>query len=193
MSYSSRARRNMLSVSAEADLLVALEIHHEDLEEPIRVVNDTVDLDVALWDEDEWREIKFVACPFDLSLPDDVDQQIPKATLTVDNIGRELTQWLEYSRGGKGAKVRILMAMRSYAGQGLWSYGPYADEAYMSADYATGQDSDGYNPWEFDMTLDMSGIKVDNLVVRAELGFQESFSQPAVKMRYDPRTAPGLW
>src|SRR5690625_6037672 len=93
MSYSPKAKRNMLAVSAEADLLVALEIHHEDLEEPIRVVNDTIDLDVALWDGDEWQEIKFIACPFDLSLPDDVDQQIPKATLTVDNICRELTQW----------------------------------------------------------------------------------------------------
>jgi len=177
MSYSSRARRNMLSVSAEADLLVALEIHHEDLEEPIRVVNDTVDLDVALWSGEEWEVIKFVACPFDLSLPDDVDQQIPKATLTVDNIGRELTQWLEYSRGGKGAKVRILMAMRTYI-----------EEVFTDR-----EGREGYSPWEFDMTLDMSGIKVDNLVVRAELGFQENFSQPAVKMRYDPRTAPGLW
>lgn len=170
--YSPLARRNLLATSAEADIVVALEIHHEDLEVPVRVVNDSQNLEVVINGDDGPETIEFIACPFDISLPDDVDQQMPRATLTVDNIGRELTQWLEYSRGGKGAKVRILQATRSDVGS---------------------IESPINNPWEFDMLLDMSGIKVDNLTVSAVLGFQEGFNQPAVKVRYDPKTAPGLW
>src|SRR5690606_8158686 len=131
-------------------------ITHPELEVPIRVVNDTVAITV--------QGHEFVACPFDITLPDDVDQQTPKAKLSVDNIGRELTQWLEYSRGGKGAKCRIMQVMRS-------------DPEVI----------------EYDMTLDMSGLSIDNMTVSAELGFQNTLMQPAVTMRFDPLTAPGMW
>lgn len=217
--YTPRARRNLLATSAEADLVIALEITHEDLEVPVRVVNDTQDLVITVAGDPYPEAITFVACPFDITLPDDVDQQIPRARLSVDNIGRELTQWLEYSRGGKGAKVRILQATRSDV-EPTWSYGPYADvdldygpyvpyadveymgtdyandltssDPYMSTDYAYGPAPEEH-PWEADMTLDMSSIKIDNISVSADLGVQDMFRRPAVSMRFDPKTAPGVF
>lgn len=156
MTYSPKARRNLLSTSAGEPFLILLEITHPELVVPIRVVNDTQSITV-LGNE-------YIACPFEITLPDDVDQQTPKARLSVDNIGRDLTQWLEYSRGGKDAKCRILQIMRS--------------------------DPDII---EYDMTLDMSGISIDNLSVSAELGFQNTLMLPAVTVRYDPLTSPGLF
>jgi hypothetical protein len=75
-----------------------------------------------------------------------------------------LTHWLEYSRGGQGARCRLLQVLPS--------------------------DPDRL---ELDMTLDLSGLKIDNAKVTAELGYQRSFGQAAVCVTYTPATAPGLW
>lgn len=154
--YSDPARRNLLATSADEPFLILLEITHIDLDVPVRVVNDVQEL-VSNGNE-------FIACPFEISLPDDIGEQVPKAQLSVDNIGRELTQWLEYSNGGAGAKCRIMQVMRSYP-----------------------------DLLEYDITLDMSGMSITNQTVTAELGFQNTLNQPAVAVRYDPGSAPGLW
>lgn len=156
MSYTTKGRRNLLATSAEEPFLVALEITHPELEVPIRVVNNTENVTI-LGDE-------FIACQFQLTLPDDVDQQVPKARLSVDNIGRELTQWLEVSNGGKGAKCRILMVLPSEP-----------------------------DIIEYEMTMDLTGLSIDNISVSGDLGYQETLNQPAVAIRYDTITAPGLY
>tara|TARA_R100000655_G_scaffold83222_1_gene122802 strand:- start:1009 stop:1479 length:471 start_codon:yes stop_codon:yes gene_type:complete len=156
MTYSAKARRNLLATSADEPFLVALEITHPDLAVPVRVVNDSQAVTI--------QGDEFIACPFQLTLPDDVDQQVPKARLSVDNIGRDLTQWLEVSGGGKGAKCRILQVVPS--------------------------DPDII---EYDMMLDLTGLAIDNMAVSGDLGFQETLNQAAVGIRYDPISAPGLW
>lgn len=156
MSYSGNARRQMLATSPSASLLELIEITHPDLAVPVRLVNDNQNITVG--------GHEYIACPFSLSRPDDVDQQTPTAKLSVDNIGRELTQWLEVSNGGKGAKCRIMAVLRS------------------SPDVI-----------EFDMTLDLTGLSINNATVDGELGFQNTLMQPAVTIRYDPITSPGLF
>lgn len=193
MSFSPKARRNLLATSAGADFAVALEIRHQDLAVPIRVVYGTEDLTIAVDDGTGTAvDAQFIACQFSLTPPDDVDQQNPKAQLSVTNIGRELTEWLEYSRGGKGAKCRTLYVMRSDAGsRGAWEFGAYSDA--LDPDYAMGYDIADWYPFEADFELDMSGISIDNIQVSADLGYQSTANVPAVAMRFDPATAPGLW
>lgn len=150
------AKRNLLATAPGDPYLVALEITHPDLAVPIRVVADTQNITI------EGHE--FIACAFKLTKPDDVDQQLPHAELSVDNIGRELTQWLEYSRGGKGALCRVIEVLRSDPGT-----------------------------IEQDVTLSMSDMAITPLVVSANLGMQKSLGQPAVAVRYDPTTAIGIF
>lgn len=156
MTYTNKAKRALNATSAEEPILELLEITHKDLAVPIRVVNDVQNITA--------QGNEFIACPFSLARPDDVDQQTPTAKLTVDNIGRELTQWLEFSNGGKGARCRIMAVLRSEP-----------------------------NVLQFDMTLDLTGLSIDNLTVSGQLGFQNTLMQPAVTVRYDPLTAPGVW
>ncbi|AYD65298.1 DUF1833 domain-containing protein [Achromobacter sp. B7] len=155
-SLSIAAARNVLATSADEPLLIAIEILHAELEVPARFVNDTSDIEI--------EGNKFFACRFDLTLPDDQDEQVPEARLEVDNIGRELTQWLERSQGGKGAKCRTLMVLRSNPGN-----------------------------LEFDMTMDLAGLEISNLRVNGSLGFKNTLMQSAVTVRYDPSTAPGVF
>ncbi|WP_427183622.1 DUF1833 family protein [Bordetella bronchialis] len=153
---STNGRRQLLATSADENLLVCLEIIHPDLAEPIRVVRDTQDL-LA-------RGNTYTACPFDITLPDDIEGQIPQATIQVDNVGRELTEWLEFSRGGQGARCRLILVYRS--------------------------DPDVF---EYDLTMDMTGLKIDNQKVSGNLGFVNTLSQVAVVKVFTPATAPGLW
>ncbi|NYT38866.1 DUF1833 domain-containing protein [Allopusillimonas soli] len=173
MSYSKAGRRNLLATSADEPLLQLIEITHPDLAEPARFVNDNENIVV--------EGHTFFATAFTLIKPDDVDQQTPKAQLSVDNVGRELTQWLEYSNGGKGARCRILAVLRS-------SNEEYATD-YFAQDYTLASNPD----IEFDMTLDLSGIHINNAQVSSDLGFQNTLMQPAVTMRFDPLTTPGAY
>ena len=69
------------SDTAEA-FLILLTISHADLPEPLRVSSDAVDTTS--------RGMVFTAFPFNLTLPDDVDNQSPEARLTIDNIDRQM-------------------------------------------------------------------------------------------------------
>ncbi|RSE85583.1 DUF1833 family protein [Achromobacter denitrificans] len=153
-SLSSAAARNVLATSADEPLLVAIEILHPDLAVPARFVNDTTDIAI--------EGNNFFACRFDLTLPDDQDEQVPEARLEVDNVGRELTVWLEQSQGGRGARCRMLMVLRSNP-----------------------------NNLEFDMTMDLTGLEITNFRVSGSLGFKNTLMQSAVAVRFDPLTSPG--
>lgn len=154
--YSSAAKTNLLATSADEPFLVLLEITHPDLTEPVRVVQDSQDL--------TFEGNTYIACPFDVVLPDDVAGQLPQAKLQIDNIGRELTQWLESSNGGQEARCRIIQIMRS--------------------DLAT---------VEFEITLDLTALVVNNEKVTGNLGFVNMLGRTGTVPSFTPQSAPGLW
>lgn len=157
MSLTAKGRRNVLATSADEPMLELLEITHADLAEPIRVVNRDAQNITVLGNE-------YIACQFRVTLPDDQDQQVPKAVVSVDNIGRELTTWLEVSNGGKGAKLRVMAVLPSSP-----------------------------NILEIDMKMDLSGLSINNQTVDGELGYRNTMMRAAVGMRYDPISSPGVF
>ena len=154
--YSLNARRQLHATVSDDPPLVLLEITHVDLPDPVRVVGDSQDLmsNGAL----------FIGTRFRVRLPDDTQGQQPRAELSVDNIGRELMQWIEQSAGGRNAKVRFMQVLRS-------------------------------NPdnieWEISMYL--NNIKASVAEVSGELGFPRLLDVPAVQLRADPQTMPGIF
>lgn len=106
----------------------------------------------------------FVAAGFDFTLPDDRGSQAPRAEIVIDNVGRELMAWVEASQGGRGAEVRVMVVLR-------------ATPDVIEVDYG----------------LSLESLKVDQSKVVGELGFGNLLDLPAVAVRYDPSTAPGLF
>ncbi len=155
-SYSNTFKEKSNSTGADEAPLYLLEIDHADLSSPVRVVNDNQDL-VS-------NGNTFVAMAFRVTLPDDLQHGLPHAKLSVDNIGRELTQWLESSGGGKGATVRIMQVLRS--------------------------DPDTL---EFDITMDLSNVSMSMSQITGTLGFEDLLNRPAVPLTYRPDTTPGLF
>ena len=106
----------------------------------------------------------FARSRFEAKLLDDYDRRAPRASIVVANTGRELSDWFEQTGGGAGATVRILQAVA-------------IDNAAID--------------WE--MTLDVADVQIDTARVTGRLGFDPLLGRPAVEMRYDPETAPGLF
>lgn len=106
----------------------------------------------------------FVGVPFSLTMPDEADGQLSRARLAVDNVGRELVGWIDASAGALGAQCRIMQVLR-----------------------------DAPDVIEWEITMDMGGISIDTATVGAALGFDDLLSVPAVTMRYDQTTAPGMF
>lgn len=148
--------RDRTGASSGQEPLYLLEITHPQLAVPVRVVNDNQDL-VS-------NGNTFTAMAFRISLPDDVAQQMPRAQLAIDNIGRELTQWLEASNGGQGAQVRVMQVMR-----------------------------DTPNVIEADYTLDLLNVKQTVFEVTADLGYEDTLGRPALVATYRPENTPGLF
>lgn len=136
--------------------LLLLEIHHADLVLPIRVVADNQDL--------THQGHVFTAMAFRATLPDDLESGQPRAQLAIDNVGRELMQWLEQTAGGKGATVRMIQVLRS--------------------------DPDTI---EGDITLDLTNLQATALEVTGTLGFQDVLNLPGIPLTYRPDVAPGLF
>jgi len=154
--YSAPARREISKVNADNLPIILLEIDHEDLVDPIRVVNDRQDI--------VFETNTYTALSFRIALPTDLQQGLPRATLAIDNVGKELVQWLETSSGGAGTTVRIIQVIRS--------------------DPSTA---------ELDMTMILSNIAVTAAVVSGELGFDDILNIPGVTLAYTPDVAPGLF
>ena len=148
--------RTIRESAPERRLLTALEIRHAAVAAPVRVVNDTVERTI--------EGNRYIALRFDARLADDVEGQAPQAELATDNVGRDLTQWLEAAQGGTGATVRVLQVL------------DIPDP-----------------PIEWELTMDVAGVQVDAERVTARLGFDPLLGRAAVTLRHDPQTSPGLF
>ena len=156
MPYSDAMKEELHRTSGTEPVLLAIEITHDDLTTPVRVVNDTQDL--------LSNGNTFMAVPFGFVLPDNLEQGNSSARLEIDNVGRELVQWLELSSGGSGARVTMMQLLRSAPDVVEWS-----------------------------VTMDLTSISMDSQKVSATLGFKNLLDMPAVAITYTPAVAPGLF
>jgi len=154
--YTAAYKSTLARTDAPEVPLHLLEISHTGLTQPVRVVNDNQDVTSA--------GNLFIACPFTIVLPDDFENQLPKARLSIDNVGRDLVYWIETSGGGQGASVRIMQIMRS------------APDVI-----------------EFDVTLALNNVRVTMTEISGDLGFENFFARPAIALQYRPETAPGVF
>ena len=148
--------RTIRESAPERRLLTALEIRHPAVAAPVRVINDS--------EERTIEGSRYIALRFDARLADDVEGQAPQAELAIDNVGRELTQWIEAAGGGAGAQVRVMQVL------------DIADPEV-----------------EWELTMDVAGMQLDAERVTARLGFDPLLGRAAVTLRHDPQTSPGLF
>ena len=108
--------------------------------------------------------MEYLACPFGFKLPDDVSGQTPRAALTLDNVGRGIADDLERLQ-------------------------PY------DVVTATLRISDRANPNQIERSyvLPMTSVSVNARTATAQCGYDALMRQQAVRLRYNPFTAPGAF
>lgn len=79
-----QAIQQMMAQEAADVFLVLAEITHPDLSQPIRIVNNTEDID--------YNGYTWIALPFRPELPSDREDEIPAVTITIDNVDQRVVQ-----------------------------------------------------------------------------------------------------
>ncbi len=106
----------------------------------------------------------YLGIPFTVGMPKQADKEVPRAQIRVDNVGRELTADLEALPPGAELLATIKVVHRK------------------TPDVV-----------DYQFTAPMSGVSVDPLSINATIGVTDLWRRPAVDLRYDPQTAPGLF
>lgn len=156
MSFSNDFKINVNKLNADEVMLVILEINHSFLSEPVRVVNDN--RDVVSNGEN------YIAMPFMFKRQDDVQGELPKVILTMNNVGRSLVKWIDASGGAKGATVSAMIIRRSSP-----------------------------NVVEERIDLTIESVSITTETVRFNLITQNDLTKRAMRYVYDMRRAPGLF
>lgn len=155
MPHSAHFRERTAAAGGEEPLYL-LEITHAQLSEPIRVVRDTEDL-VSNGE-------LFQKCWFEVVWPEDVENRSPRAPLRVDNVGKELTEWLDASAGGRGAQVQVMLVMR-----------------------------DTPDVIEDEALCDLLRVRQDGAFVLGEIGYEDVMNLPGLGVTHRPDVSPGLF
>lgn len=153
--YTTNFKEKVSNTQGEEPIYL-IELNHPQLAVTVRVANDTQDF-VSNGET-------FIACAFRIQFPDDVAQVMPRVPISIDNIGRELTQWLEGSSGGKGATVRIMQVMR-----------------------------DAPDIIEQEYTMTLLGVRQNMMEITGELGYENLLDLPALAATYTPENTPGIF
>ena len=154
--YSEHAKTHLNATSAPAPFLTLIELYHPSFDEPARIVDDVVDM--------VHQGHRYTALPMDVTLPDDAQGKLPQAQLSLDNVGRVLTDEIEAARGLKDGTCTLLQVLRAHPDHVEWG-----------------------------MEMSILSVSLDAQRVTARLGFEDLLNLPAVTVAFTPEDAPGLF
>lgn len=103
--FSDDLKINVNKLNADETPIVLIEITHPLITDTIRLVQDRCDV-VSNGET-------YMAMSFNLQRQADVQGELPKVTLTVQNVGRSLVKWIDVSGGGKDAVIVAKIIRRS--------------------------------------------------------------------------------
>jgi len=157
--------RAATTLDPEDSLRAALEITHPAISSAARVINDS---DARVIAGRRYQPLRFEA-----RLADDRAGRRPAAEISIDNVGREIVEWVQAAQltrvGIAGIAVRVMLV----------TVGTDPTEQIAAPDY--------------DVKMDVAEIAASATRITARLGFDPLLDRPAVALRHDPATSPGLF
>jgi hypothetical protein len=155
MPVSNNALQALFAQETDEVFLVCLTIAHPSLLEPIRVVNNTEDL--------QRSSGLFIACAFEIELPQESGDTMPQARLTVDNVD-----------GRIGEAVRVLNS---------------PPKVTLEVVMASQPDTIESGPHD----LILNSVSIDVQAVSGTLGYEVLLDEPFPKDMFTPSNSPGLF
>ncbi|WP_170563013.1 DUF1833 family protein [Ruegeria atlantica] len=158
-------KRARTALTPEDTQLAALEISHPDISRRVRIINDAPKRDRRI------GRYKYKALGFNARIADDRPGRRPAAELSIDNVGREIIQWIDQAQATRTGIHGISVRVMAVTARGL--------APVVAPDY--------------DVSMGVLSITAKSRHVTAVLGFDPQIGRPAVMMRHDPATSPGLF
>lgn len=163
-SVSALARQAMYVQETGEEPVILLTINHESFTQPLRCVSFVRDV-VS-------RGNTFKAYPFEFQLPDDRDDQVTSARLSIDNIGE-----IELEDGTKTTMTAMIRQIQT------------APEVTVEIVLASTPDVVEAGPYWF-MLRD---ITYDAMTISGEMAWEDVLNQEFPGDTFTPATAPGLF
>jgi len=135
--------------------LILLKIDHEDLASPIYIVNNTQNITS--------NAIEHIAFPFQLTMPDDVEDQLPAVSLTIDNVSRDVIQAVRELDSPPTVRIQVVLA----SSPDTIERGPY--------------------------TLTLREVEYDQIAISGSLQPEDLLTEPAPVGVFSPGDYPGLF
>lgn len=135
--------------------LFLLTLEHDDLEGPVRLVNNQEAITS--------RGNEYSPCAFEITLPDDKAEELPKLRLTIDNVAREIVQTVRDLASAPTVTIEIVLA----------------------------SDPDTVEATAANATLETA--EYDALSVVGTFGWDDLLAEPFPSGTFDPLTHPGLF
>ena len=158
------ARRAVFAQQTDEVFIVLLTISHDSFDEDIRVASDPRELlPTAGVRGVVSRGKEYVFIPFDITLPQDDDSGVSKATLSVDNVGRELITAVRSADSAVRIKIEVVLDSA-------------VDTVEVSLD---------------DYRLD--AIKYNAFTVSGDVSMDYYDLEPCPKQRFTPNDFPGVF
>ena len=144
--YSSDWHEVITSLAPCEHPFILLKIEHA-LATPLRLINDTQDI--------LFQNERYIAVGFKCTWVDDVEGQLPKASLQIDNTTNLFSRLFEQTAGMRGMKVRMMEILRS------------------NPDLI-----------EREIQLDVNTVSMNTQVVQLGLGFEDTLNRTALNQLY---------
>lgn len=148
--------RYLQKVTDSGGVLMLLEIAHPSFAQALRVVNGGRDLSTLGY---TWLYL-----PFAITLPSDKPNEVPRAVLQMDNVGREMTADLEALPPGAALKATLRMVHRSTPGV-----------------------------VDYQFSAPLSNLRIAGPTVTATMGRDDMMRMSTVLLRFDPSTSPSIF
>ncbi len=148
-------RRALFSPDTKEVVLYLLKLSHPNLVTPIRVVNNLTPI-VS-------QGYTWAAFPFEVTLPNEAEDQLPVMTLKIDNTDRQIVTAVRALQGAPDVSLDIIVASQ-----------PDVVEASF-------------------VGFKLKNVNYDNLIVEGELRLEEVLSEPFPQHSFTPQWFPGLF
>lgn len=156
---SATALQAVLAQQTDVIILTLVEIDHADLASPLRFVNNTENVTLS--------GNTYTAAAFDFRMPDDVEDNIPMAQISLDNVDRQIIEAVRPLNTAPDITVYVCLL----------------DEGTMSCSIEIGP-----------LSFKLKSFDYDADVIKGDLGYEENFlNEGYPKYSFNPRTSAGLF
>lgn len=153
--FSEEFKINVNKHASEEKLISVIKVHHPSLVSAVRLVQDNSPI---IFEGEE-----YIPFPMTISMQNQIEGELPKGVLTIPNMAKQITKWIDETMGAIGGKIEVIITRRSTLER------------------------------EYFVVFEIDEIKIDSQSIVFTISVQDNLNKPSSRWRYDSKRAIGLF